>query len=66
MAVKILVSLGFPPIIWSRRSAPSPGLFPAPQALDARQNAPRPSRVRVPPDRLVRLRYPPVKREVRS
>ncbi len=42
MAVKILVSLGFPPIIWSRRSAPSPGLFPAPTGLGrtAKRTAP--------------------------
>ena len=25
-----MVSFGFPGIIWSRRSVPSPGLFPAP------------------------------------
>ena len=35
-----------------------PRLVPGPSALDARQNAPRPLRVRVPSDRLVRLRYP--------
>jgi len=34
-----------------------PRIVPGPCALDARQNAPHPLRVRVPSDRLVRLRY---------